>query len=207
MESLPSADPGLVPDLRQDLQFVRAAIERGENHEGPAIIYWLWGVVTFFGFALNDYVPRWDGLYWAIVGPSAGVASWLILRRLLRRYGVSDRRETTREWLQWVGMAAAIVILGFDAHRSKIDGSTLGQLILLIVGYTYFLTYVRRGDRVMLASGLLMIGGSVAMVFVTSHMWTIMGARYSSPLRVVPHSRSSRGSARSSAQRMRKADA
>ena len=110
-----------------------------------------------------------------IAGPIAGVATWLIVRRFLRRFGISDHKEMTREWMQWVAMAVAIVLLGLDAHWGKIDGSTLGQLILLIVGYTYFLTFVRRGDRVMLVSGLLMVAGSVAMVFVKSHIWTIMG--------------------------------
>ena len=175
MEHVQPAASGLDSDVRQDLQFVRSVVERGEHQEGPVAVYWIWGVVTLFGFALNDYLPQWDGVYWLIAGPIAGVATWLILRRFLRRFGISHHKEMTREWLQWVAMAVAIVLLGLDAHWGKIDGSTLGQLILLIVGYTYFLTFVRRGDRVMLVSGLLMVAGSVAMVFVKSHIWTIMG--------------------------------
>src|SRR2546430_6068499 len=151
-------------DVRQYLQFVRSVVERGEHQEGPVAVYWIWSVVTLFGFAFNDYLPHWDGVYWLIAGPLAGVATWLIVRRFLRRFGISDHKEMTREWLQWVAMAVAIVLLGLDAHWGKIDGSTLGQLILLIVGYTYFLTFVRRGDRVMLVSGLLMVAGSVAMI-------------------------------------------
>jgi len=170
------ATPNIGPDVRQDLQFVRAAVERGAHPEGPSIIYWLWGTVTLIGFALNDFAPpRWDGLYWAIIGPIAGVITWLIMRQILLRYGVADRKETTREWLQWVAMAACILLLVFDTSRGRIAGSTLGQLILLIVGYTYFLTYVRRGDRVMLIAGLTMAGGFVVMTFATTYIWTIMG--------------------------------
>src|SRR5881296_3074948 len=115
-------------DVSADLQFVRAIVERGEHHEGPTIVYWIWGIVTFFGFALNDVAPRWDGLYWAIVGPLAGVVTWIVMRRILRRYGVADRKESTREWMQWVGMAVVIVLLAFDASRGKIGGAVVGQL-------------------------------------------------------------------------------
>src|SRR5258708_11146372 len=109
-------------DVREDLEFVRAVVERGEHHEGPIVVYWLWGIVTFVGFAMNDFTPRWNGLYWAIAGPLAGVVTWLMMRRILRRFGISDRKESAREWLQWVGMAVVIVLLVFDAGRGKING-------------------------------------------------------------------------------------
>src|SRR5437660_2864352 len=159
-------------DVREDLQFVRSVVERGEHQEGPTAVYWIWGVVTFIGFAMNDFAPRWDGLYWAVVGPLAGVATWLVVRRMLHRFGVADRKESVREWLQWVAMAVVIVLLAFDAGRGKIGGAVMGQLVLLVVGYTYFLTYVRRGDRVMLIAGLLMMAGFVALMFVTNYVWT-----------------------------------
>jgi hypothetical protein len=169
------AAQSLPPELQQDLHFVRSAVERGAYHEGPPLIYWLWGLITLVGFSLIDYAPQWSGAYWAIAGPLGGVASWLMLRRILRRYGIADPREAAREWLQWVGMAAAILLLGFDAGRGRIGGNTLGQLILLIVGYTYYMSYVRRGDRVMLAGGLTMAAGYVVLAFASSHVWTIMG--------------------------------
>src|SRR5260370_36314394 len=99
MDQAQPATPNIGPDLRQDLQFVRAAVERGAHPEGPSIIYWLWGTVTLIGFALNDFAPpRWDGLYWAIVRPVAALISWLIIPRLLHRHRVDDRTETHRDW-------------------------------------------------------------------------------------------------------------
>src|SRR5437879_3237833 len=169
-----SAQP-VSPELQQDLHFVRSAVERGEHPEGPPLVYWLWGIITLVGFSLIDYAPRWSGAYWAVMGPIGGIASWLMLRRILRRYGIVDPREAAREWLQWAGMAAVILLLGFDAGRGRIGGNTLGQLILLIVGYTYYMSYVRRGDRVMLAAGLMMAAGYVVLAFASSHVWTIMG--------------------------------
>jgi hypothetical protein len=167
--------PTVPPELQQDLHFVRTAVERGEHQEGPAAVYWLWGVITLVGFSMIDLAPQWTGLYWAVMGPLGGVLTWMMLRRVLRRHGVSNRRGMMQEWLAWGGMAVVILLLGFDAARARISGPVMGQLILLIVGYTYYLSYVRRGDRVMLAGGLVMIGGFVLLGFVSTHVWTILG--------------------------------
>src|SRR5206468_2942984 len=66
--------------------------------------------------------PRWSGPYSAIAGPVGGVVSWFVLRRILRRHGIANPRETAREWLQWLGMAAVILLLGFDTGRGRIGG-------------------------------------------------------------------------------------
>jgi hypothetical protein len=164
-------------DLGKDLQFVRSAVERNRgDHEGPMAVYWLWGAVTLIGFSLSDFAPQASGRYWALMGPLAGVATWLIMRRIMRRYGIADRKESVREWMQWIGMAAVIVLLSLDVGAGKFNGATLGQLIMLVVGYTYFLTYVRRGDVVMLVGGLAMVFGFVLLAYQQRYVWTTIGA-------------------------------
>jgi hypothetical protein len=45
--------------LKGDLRFVRAAVDRADRHVPPTAIYFLWAVVGFCGFALVDFADRW----------------------------------------------------------------------------------------------------------------------------------------------------
>ena len=70
--------------LKGDLRFVRAAVDRADRHVPSTAIYFLWAVVGFCGFALVDFAGRWVPLHWSIAGPTGFLASayhWMASRR------------------------------------------------------------------------------------------------------------------------------
>ena len=76
-----SEQPGNPRDrLREDLDFVRSAVRRGEDDRGFALLYFLWAAVIAVGFALPDFAPTHALPFW-IVAALAGAARGLSLRR------------------------------------------------------------------------------------------------------------------------------
>src|SRR2546422_5529862 len=122
--------------LSQDLQFVKAAVERSRAPLfTPPSLGLLWGTITLVGFSLGDFYPPYSGLYWFFAGPLGGVASWFLGKRISRSYGELDRRQGMQELLHWTGMFVAILLLILPSRG--IQPAAFGQLVLLIIAYSY----------------------------------------------------------------------
>ena len=70
--------------LKGDLRFVRAAVDRADRHVPSTAIYFLWAVVGFCGFALVDFAGRWVPFLLEHRGPyriSGERVHWMASRR------------------------------------------------------------------------------------------------------------------------------
>lgn len=161
---------------QSDISFVREAIARSEDHRSPTAVFLLWAAIILVGFPLVDFAPRHSGLFWMIAGPIGGLISFVLGRRESLRFGVVRKSEGLRYTLHWMGLMGAILLLALyqlSGHGAFSDAS-FGQIILLIVAFAYFLAGVHL-DRPLLWAGLLMAGGYVVLLFVSTYAWTIIG--------------------------------
>ena len=84
--------------------------------------------------------------------------------------------EGWREFWHWMGMAFFLMLLLLPAFKNRMTSYATAQLALLIVAYTYFHAWVRRGDLVVLVAGAVMVAGYVALNWISTYTWTIVGA-------------------------------
>lgn len=162
--------------LQQDLSFVRSAVERQRRERSPAGILWLWAVYVLVGYTWLDFNPRAGGMFLAIAGPICGVLSWFIGAAAARRLGESDRAAARMEMLHWLA-----VLLGFGAVvalsviHPALRSNVGGQVIVVVIGVVYYLYGVHK-DAQFLWLGPVMIVGGIAVSFIPSYPWTLLGA-------------------------------
>ena len=101
--------------LREDIEYVRAAAERSKPSPVSAI-YLLWALFGFCGFAMVDFVGelRWVGIYWLFAGPVGFVLSMWLGMRANHDAGLRNRAEGTRHGLHWL------------AFMRRVSGDDLG---------------------------------------------------------------------------------
>lgn len=162
--------------VQSDVNFVREVIARSEHHSTPASIYLLWAAIILIGFPMVDFAPRYVGLFWMIVGPIGGLISFFLGRRASLNAGLIRKSTGIRYALHWTGLMGAILllVLYFALEPGTLSHDTFGQIILLLLAFAYFLAGVHL-DRPMLWAGLLMAGGYVTLIFVSTYTWTITG--------------------------------
>jgi len=163
--------------IRDDLHYVRSVVDRAGRARNPAAIYFLWAVISFFGYAIIDYDPEKTGAYWAVAGPLGGVLSAILGIRGARRAGQVSEREGVQELLHWSGLFVAILLLVPFVMRGHSPPEELPRIILLLVALAYWTSGVHRDRR------LLPVAGAMAALFLfsvvapdTPWLWTITGA-------------------------------
>ncbi len=163
--------------LHEDLSYIRSALGRAEAAGNPAIIYFLWAAITFFGFAIIDYAPEKTGFYWMIAGPLGGILSAVLANKAGRARGQSSSREGQLHGLHWIGLMAAILLLIPLAVNQRIAMTELPRLILLLVALAYWTAGVHL-DRRLLWIGLVVAGCYLFTVFQRGlpYLWTITAA-------------------------------
>lgn len=170
-----------VDHIKKDLGYVRGLVETAEPRRSPAAIYLLWAVIVPLGFAMEDFAPRWTGLFWLIAGPAGFVASAWVGFRDSRKQGQLDRREGKRHVLHWLGMMAALLLTIPLLATGAVTEKGLGQVILLLIALSYFLNGVHM-ERPLLWIGILMAGGYGATFLVSKYVWTVLGLVISAAL-------------------------
>jgi hypothetical protein len=141
----------------------------------PPAIALYWGTATLIGFAMLDFAREYAWIFWLVAGPVGGVYSWWVGKRLEREWGESDSVEGWREFWHWMGMALCGLLLILPVWKGRLSPYSTGQLALLLVAYTYFHAWVRRGDVVVLVAALVMVAGFVALNWMTRYTWTLIG--------------------------------
>jgi hypothetical protein len=167
--------------LKGDLRFVRAAVDRADRLVPPTAIYFLWAVVGFCGFALVDVNDRWVPLYWSIAGPAGFLASAYIGWRHARHRGQMTAADGRRHMLHWGGMLTAVFLAVLIPANGFMHWDGLGPAILLILALSYFQAGVHL-DRAMLWIGLLMGAGYVFVLLVPVYAWTVVGLVFATAL-------------------------
>jgi hypothetical protein len=163
-----------IKQLQTDLGYVRDVVGRSGKSPSPAAIYLFWAPVILVGFALVDFAPRYVGLYWMIAGPVGAVVSAILGWRHSVKCGQLSRETGTRHALHWCGMLAVIFLAALLGITGGVTWDMASKIILLIVGFGYFLAGVHL-DQPIMWIGLLLFAGYIALFFVTAYGWTIVG--------------------------------
>jgi len=164
--------------VHDDLSYVRSVVHRAEGRFGnPATTYFLWAVITFFGFAIIDFAPEKTGFYWMIAGPLGGVLSGILGYRAGRALGQSSEREGRVQAMHWTGLMAAIFLLVPLVATRVVAVDDFPRLTLLVVGLSYYLAGVHT-DRRFIPLSFVLAGCYILSVFARDlpHLWTITAA-------------------------------
>lgn len=167
-------DPNQLEQLKGDLRSVQAAVARADGGRRPAMIYFLWAIVGFCGFALVDFRNTWVPLYWSIAGPLGFVASAYLGWRHRRWTGQLTASVGSRYLLHWGGMLTAMFLAVLMPISGLLQWEGLGPTLLLILALGYFQAGVHL-DPALLWIGLLMGGGYLFVMFVSTYTWTVVG--------------------------------
>lgn len=169
--------------MREDLSYVRSALDRAGAAGNPATVYFLWAAISFFGFAIIDYAPKATGIYWMILGPLGGVLSAVLGWRAGRAQGQGSRREGMLHGFHWGGMMVAILLLVPLITTGAVSATELPRVILLLVALSYYLAGVHVDRR------LLWVGAAVGACYLFTvyerglpRLWTITAAALAASL-------------------------
>ena len=162
--------------VRDDLSYVRSVLRRGEGVDNPASIYFLWALLSFFGFAIIDYRPEATGFYWMIAGPLGGVASGILGTRASRRIGQMSEQDGKHEALHWGALMVAALLLIPLVSTNRLAPDDIPRIILLILALTYWSAGLRQ-DRRLMVLGAVMAGAYLFTIYGAglSFLWTITG--------------------------------
>ena len=161
-----------------DLSYVRSVVHRAEESAGnPAAIYFLWAVLTFFGFAIIDVAPEKTGLYWVLAGPLGGVMSAVLGHRAGRAMGQPSRREGRIQAMHWSGLMVAIALIVPLGMTHVIAFPDFPRIVLLVVALSYYTAGVHV-DRRLIPVSLVLVGCYLLTLFVRTlpHLWTVTAA-------------------------------
>lgn len=165
-------------NVNDDLSYVRGVVSRAEGEStNPASIYFVWAVLSFFGFAIIDYAPEQTGLFWMIAGPAGGVLSGILGERAARRAGTSSARGGWAEGLHWVSLFAGFLLLIPLVASGGLRSSEIPRVILLLIAINYFTAGIHL-DRRMGPIGIVVALSYLLTVFARDlpYLWTITGA-------------------------------
>ncbi len=168
--------------IRDDLRFVRDAVERSDQRPASLLSRILWSTYCLVGFVLLDFRPEIGGLFLLIGLPVAGLIEWLAAiwghRKQQQRMTSTDSREFL-QLLAFILAVGVVVVLAFRGHLS--NGYSLGQMILVLVGF-YFSSVgiwaparLRVGWNAPLVLGLCLMGSAILVSFFSRGVWTALG--------------------------------
>ena len=163
---------------REDLRYVRSVLQRAEDDpHSPASIYFLWAVLSFFGYAIIDFAPEKTGLYWMVAGPLGGVLSAVLGYRAGRRSGRDMAGEGRREMLHWTALLVGVLLILPLVGTGVIDPPEIPRLVLLLLATSYFTAGVHL-DRKMLPLGIVLAGCYLLTVLARQlpYLWTLTAA-------------------------------
>ena len=169
-----------------DLSYVRSVLHRAENTaENPASIYFLWAVITFFGFAIIDVFPEKTGPYWMIAGPLGGVLSGVLGRRAGRASGQPSKREGIIQSMHWIGLMAGIFLMVPLVMTHVVSTDDFPRLVLLVIAMSYYTAGVHV-DRRLIPVSFVLVGCYLLTVFVRDmpHLWTVTAALLAASLAI-----------------------
>jgi len=161
-----------------DLSYVRSVLQRAEGGTGnPAAIYFLWAVITFFGFAIIDVAPKQTGFYWMIAAPLGGVLSAVLGHRAGRAAGQTSRQEGLVHAMHWGGLLVGILLMVPLVLTHVIATDDFPRLVLLIVALSYYTAGVHV-DRRLIPVSVALVGCFLLTVFVRGlpYLWTVTAA-------------------------------
>lgn len=161
--------------LQDDLDFVRAAVNRSRDNRGAAAIYWLWAGIVGIGFALGDFRPQWSLWFWTIAGFGGGLLSmWLGYRDDTNR-GVRDEALGRRQGWHWLLCSIAMGLVTGAIALGRIPPQHGSAVLLAVTGLSYALAGIHM-NAPMRWPGFAMLAGSIWMLlWPMPWQWTVTG--------------------------------
>jgi hypothetical protein len=164
-----------INQLKSDLGYVAGALRKSDRAPSPASIYLLWAAIVLVGFALIDFAPRYEGVYWTVLGPLGLLTSALLGWRYSLRLGQMRRDLGVRYSLHFLGMMAIIFLAVPLGVTGAVAWGAMSKFFLLIIALAYFLAGVHL-ERPLLWISFVIVAGYVALFFIPAYGWTIVGA-------------------------------
>ncbi len=163
-----------INQLKSDLGYIAEAVRKSDRATSPSSIYLLWAAIVLLGFALIDFAPRYEGVYWTVLGPLGLLASALLGWRYSLRLGQVRRDLGVRYSFHFLGMMAIIFLAVPLGVTGAVAWSAMSKLFLLILALAYFLAGIHL-ERPLLWISFVMVAGYVALFFISVYGWTIVG--------------------------------
>ncbi len=161
--------------LKQDLDYITAAVRRNDRSGGLPVMYAFWAVAIAAGFALADFAPHIVGMYWLVAGIGGGLWSMWYANRETRRRGISNSEEGKRWGLNFLVGGIGWFAAALPMMTGKVSPEVGAPTFLQVTGLVYALAGVHL-DRPMLWSGLLALAGYAVMQLVpVPYVWTTTG--------------------------------
>ena len=145
-------------DKSSDLEYVSNALRKAEGTSvGYPIIYCLWGVIIFVGYAVEEYLIQHISLYWSIAAPAGWLLSaWIGARSDINR-GQADKALGMQYMWHFMLMMVFIFAAGFTGKYDSI-------LLLISIGYAMAGLYLDKLMHLVAATTLLAYFGIYAGV-------------------------------------------
>lgn len=159
--------------IKSDLDFVRGVVNRSDRAPSPTAIYVLWAIIVLVGFPLADFAPKMVPLFWTIAGPGGGVLSAFLGYRHGKRIGQQDRARGNRHMLHWAGMLVGIFSVVVLHTFGSIEGDALHQVILLMIGMSYFFAGIHL-ERPLIWVGILTWAAYFSLFIIPAYEWTVV---------------------------------
>jgi hypothetical protein len=160
--------------IEDELTYVRKVVSAADRGQTPAAIYLMWALICVVGFPLADFAHRYIAVYWMIAAPvGTALSAWLGWRHS-RRVGQVRRETGIRHGMHWIGTIAVVFLVVPLGVAGDATWDVVHRAILLVLALSYYLAGVHL-DRPILWVGLLMVGAYVALFYIHSYQWTIVG--------------------------------
>ena len=170
--------------VRDDLDYVRGAIDRTRNVHVPAV-YLMWAVICLVGFSMPDFISNgwldWSysaiGWYWAVLGPAGFLASWWLSARASERVGQLSQRTGIRWALHWAAFGTTGVLGIALALTGHVSWEVFGALWVLLLALSYTLAGVHL-ERRLVPIGIMLGVGFLTILFLPDYGWIAAGVTY-----------------------------
>jgi hypothetical protein len=162
-------------NLKDDLAFVRAAIDRGRDDRGTAPSYFLWAAIIGVGFALPDFAPRAAWTFWIVAGIAGGLASVWLGHRYNARRGVQDPAVNRRHGAHWLLGGIAIAVPMGAIWLGRVPATVAAPMVLATTGLAYALAGVHLHPPLRWAGYALLAGAVVLLLWPMPYVWTATG--------------------------------
>jgi hypothetical protein len=127
------------------------------------------------GFPLLDLAPRIAPWFW-LTAPAVGLLASLWLgQRHATAVGQLTRHEGLRHGLHWLGLILASALASLLLLDGRVGAAALGQVMLLLVALTYYLSGVHLDRAMFWVAGFAAVG-FLAPFVMTAWVWTTIGA-------------------------------
>jgi hypothetical protein len=162
-------------DLKDDLAFVRAAVDRGRDDRGTAPSYFMWAAIIGIGFALPDFAPRLAWPFWVVSGIVGGIVSVWLGHRYNAQRGVQDPAVGRRHGAHWLLTGVAIAVPMTAIWLGRLPAPVAAPMVLATVGLGYALAGVHLHPPLRWAGLALLAGAIVMLLWTVPYVWTATG--------------------------------